>query len=132
MSAIIRKVAWVHIADRRLLCVRTAGRGLFYIPGGKPEAGEDDLGALLREIAEELAVALVLSTASRVGRFSAPADGAPEKTVVIDAYRADYLGTLSAGFEIAEHRFLGSADAGTMSAATLAIVDHLKARNLVD
>lgn len=132
MSDVIRKVAWMHVVDRRLLCVRTAGRKLFYMPGGKPEAGEDDVSALLREIAEELGVALTPPTINRVGRFSALADGNSGKTLVLEAYRAEYFGTLSSGFEIAEHRFLTSADAEMASAVTQEVIGYLKARKQID
>ncbi len=129
---IIDKVAWLHIADRRLLCVRTSGRGLFYVPGGKREPDEDDLGTLMREIAEELGVGLIATTVRPAGHFAAPADGNPEKTVEIETYFAEYVGTLSTGFEIAEQRFLASTDADQASAATRQILQHLKAKNVID
>lgn len=132
MSGIIGKVGWVHVADRRLLCVRTDGRGLFYLPGGKREPGEDDLAALMREVAEELGVGLVAATVRHIGSFAAPADGNADKTVEIEAYAADYVGTLSTGFEIAERRFLSSADDNQASAALRQILQHLKARNVID
>jgi 8-oxo-dGTP pyrophosphatase MutT (NUDIX family) len=132
MSATIRKVGWIHVEKRRLLCVRSGGRGLFYIPGGKPEPGEDDPDALLREIAEELGVALLVTSIRHAGTFSAPADGNPGKTVVIEAYRADHVGDFTPGFEIAEHRFLASTDAALASAATGIVLEHLKARHVID
>ena len=131
-GGIIGKVGWVHVAGRKLLCVRTGGRGLFYLPGGKREPGEDDLAALVREIAEELGVGIVGATIRHVGLFAAPADGSPEKTVEIEAYQADYIGTLTTGFEIAEQRFLSSADAELASAALRKILQHLKAKNVID
>lgn len=132
MSGIIGKVGWIHVVDRRLLCVRTGGRGLFYIPGGKREPGEDDLAAIVREIAEELGVGLIATTLRHAGHFSAPADGTDDKIVAIEAYTADYIGTLSTGFEIAEQRFLASTDADQASAALREILKHLKARNVID
>ena len=132
MTGVIRKVGWLHIADRRLLCVRTAGRGLCYIPGGKPEPGEDNVAALVREIAEELAVALVPETIAHAGRFSAPADGSPDKIVEVDAYHAEFTGTLAPGSEIAEHCFLSSAESGAASAAVREVLQHLKASNVID
>lgn len=132
MSGAIGKVGWVHVVDRRLLAVRTGGRGLFYIPGGKREPGEDDLATLMREVAEELGVGIVATTVRHAGHFSAPADGDPARTVEIEAYTADYIGTLSAGFEIAEHRFLSSAEADLASTALRQILQHLKAKNVID
>ena len=132
MSGIIGKVGWICIAKRRLLAVRTGGRGLFYIPGGKREPGEDDLAALMRETSEELGVGIVAATMRYAGRFSAPADGDTEKTVEIEAYYADYIGTLTPGFEIVEHRFLSSAETDVASTALSKILQHLKAKNVID
>jgi 8-oxo-dGTP diphosphatase len=54
----IDTVAWVHLENGRILCARARGKGVFYVPGGKREGAESDLQTLLREIAEELTVAL--------------------------------------------------------------------------
>ncbi|WP_308287346.1 NUDIX domain-containing protein [Actinomadura parmotrematis] len=40
----------------RVLSTRSRGKDVWYLPGGKREAGESDERTLLREIAEELAV----------------------------------------------------------------------------
>lgn len=132
MSGVIRKVGWLHIEERRLLCVRTEGRELYYIPGGKPEAGEDTISALSREIVEELGAALIPATIAHAGQFAAPADGSPDKAVVIEAYHADFKGTLSPASEIAELRFLTSADSALASAAVREVLQHLKASNVID
>jgi ADP-ribose pyrophosphatase YjhB (NUDIX family) len=54
----LTSVGWVHMRDGKLLVVRTRGRELFYLPGGKPEAAETHEHALVREIREELGLAL--------------------------------------------------------------------------
>jgi 8-oxo-dGTP diphosphatase len=56
-------------AAGRLLLVRRAnepGRGLWSLPGGRVEPGEDDAAALVREMAEE--TGLVVEPAALVGR----------------------------------------------------------------
>ncbi|EIC2299431.1 NUDIX domain-containing protein, partial [Vibrio cholerae] len=58
MNKVIDKLAWVLIQDGKLLAVRSKGKALFYLPGGKREAGENDEEALIREIKEELSVDL--------------------------------------------------------------------------
>lgn len=131
-AMLIRKVAWLHIADRRLLCVRSTGRAAFYVPGGKPEEGEDEHTALIRELGEELSVTIDRRTIASAGRFSAPADGKPGATVEISAFTAQYSGSLAPGGEIAEHRFLTSTDPVTVSAATRTILDHLRSADAID
>ena len=51
----IDKLAWLTFKDQQLLCARSHGKHIYYIPGGKREAGESDEAALMREIEEELA-----------------------------------------------------------------------------
>jgi len=128
----IRKLAWIHVEDRRLLCARSAGRPLFYIPGGKPEAGEDDLTALTREIAEELGVAIDPATARLYGRFTAPAEGRPGVEVAVDAYFAAHEGTPRPSAEIDEIRPIASADAASVSAVAQIILQQLKAEDVID
>ena len=48
MPAIIDKLAWIYIQDKRILSTRSKGKDTYYIPGGKREAGETDHEALLR------------------------------------------------------------------------------------
>ncbi len=59
MNKVIDKLAWIFIKDGKLLMVRSKGKELFYLPGGKREAGESDEQALVREIKEEISVDLV-------------------------------------------------------------------------
>lgn len=64
-------VAWVHLENGRILCARPRGKDIFYIPGGKREGAETDLQVLLREITEELTVALRPETVRHVGTYQA-------------------------------------------------------------
>ena len=128
----IRKVAWAHVRDRRLLCARTGARGLFYVPGGKPEPGEDDAAALVREIAEELAVRIDPATIVPWGTFTAPADGQPGRDVIVSLYAAEGDGEPVASAEIEELRYLSSGEADCASAAAGLILQRLKATNVID
>jgi ADP-ribose pyrophosphatase YjhB (NUDIX family) len=56
-EALITVVAAAIIEHGRLLVVsKKAAPGVFYLPGGKPEPGEDERATLLRELDEELGV----------------------------------------------------------------------------
>ena len=75
----IDTVAWVRLENGRILCARPRGKGIFYIPGGKREGTESDLQTLLREITEELTVALLPDTVTHVGTYEADQpDGHPD------------------------------------------------------
>jgi ADP-ribose pyrophosphatase YjhB (NUDIX family) len=53
VPVLVDTVAWVRVENGKVLCGRPRGKAVFYVPGGKREAGESDLAALLREITEE-------------------------------------------------------------------------------
>jgi ADP-ribose pyrophosphatase YjhB (NUDIX family) len=56
-SPLITVVAAAIVEQGRLLVVsKQAAPGVFYLPGGKPEPGEDAQATLLRELDEELGV----------------------------------------------------------------------------
>jgi 8-oxo-dGTP diphosphatase len=107
VSSPIETVAWVRVEEGRILCTRSRGKDVFYIPGGKLEVGETDVQALLREIKEELTVDLVLSTVSHIGTYSAQAHGQQDGILVrMTCYAAEYRGTPAASSEIAQIAWL--------------------------
>jgi uncharacterized protein (TIGR00730 family) len=63
--------------DDRVLTVRKRGTGRFMLPGGKPEVGETDRQAAVRECAEELGVELRTEDLRLVGVFRAEAANEP-------------------------------------------------------
>ncbi|MEU3269666.1 NUDIX domain-containing protein [Saccharomonospora sp. NPDC006951] len=125
---VIDKVAWIHVEDGRVLAVRSRGKDLFYLPGGKREHGESDSGTLAREIEEELSVRIARDSAAPAGVVEAPADGKEAEVLVrMSCYTARYHGTLAASGEIEELAWLGFADRDRTSAATRIILDRLHA-----
>ena len=129
---VIDKVAWVHVRDGRLLCVRSHGKALYYVPGGKRETGESDEACVVREVGEELGVELDAATLRPVGIFQAQADGKPPGTLVrIACYSGDFDGELAPRAEIAELAWLGWADRERLSLAGRQILDALRRRGLV-
>lgn len=112
MSVPIVKVAWVPVNEEgKVLCVRTRGLELFYNVGGKPEVGESDIDALIREVREEVGVELVRSTILFLHELrGAGVDKAAGKDVVLRMFAAEYEGSLAPANEIAEMRWLGMAE----------------------
>ena len=131
MPVFVDTVAWVYLKDGRILCARPRGRDIFYIPGGKREGNEDDLQTLLREIGEELTVALRPATVTHVGTYEAhQPDGAghPDGALVrMSCYAGEYSGTLTASGEIAELAWFSYADRPRVPAVDQLLFDDLKA-----
>ncbi|WP_423958696.1 NUDIX hydrolase [Bradyrhizobium sp.] len=86
----------------RVLLVRKRGTTAFMQPGGKREAGENDLAALSREIAEELGCAVVRSSIRPLGKFDAVAANEPGFRVRACLYEVDVTGAIAPSQEIDE------------------------------
>jgi 8-oxo-dGTP diphosphatase len=126
---VIDKVAWLHLRDGRVLSTRSRGKDVYYLPGGKREAGESDEQCLRREIREELAVTLLPDTLRRIGVFEAQAHGHPAGTVIrMPCYAAEYDGSLAASAEIEEFVWLTYADRERSAPVDRIIFDWLHER----
>lgn len=101
----------------RMLVVRKRGSAMFMKPGGKREAGEDDLTALARELDEELGCRLV--SARLLGDFEAPAANEPGFTVRAATYLAVVEGAVSVQAEIEELAWIDPAAPGDVPLAPL-------------
>ena len=132
MKKIIDKVGWILIQEQKLLCVRSYGKKLFYIPGGKREPGESDIETLKREVLEELSITIGQDI-NFLGTFSAPADGKQADIIVtVKCYQADFLGNLQPGSEIEEMRWIGADDRQLCSQVTITALNDLIERGLVE
>jgi 8-oxo-dGTP diphosphatase len=128
MDEFIDVVAWVCLQDGRLLGARSAGKDLFYIPGGKRHPGESDIDTLVREVKEELSVDIVVTTARHLATYHAQAHGYPDGVMVrMACYTAEYTGDLVAGNEIAEFAWLRFADRDRTAEADRRLLDDLLA-----
>jgi 8-oxo-dGTP diphosphatase len=129
----IEKLAWIHIQDRKILITLSKGKDTWYIPGGKREAGESDLQALIREIGEELTVQLFPETVEFLGQFEGKAHEQPDGVNVrMICYSGDYQGTLKASGEIAEVRWFQHSERHKCTTVDATIFDWLKEKDLID
>jgi 8-oxo-dGTP diphosphatase len=132
VSTVIDKIAWIQLEGGRILSTRSRGKDVSYLPGGKREPGETDLDTLVREIDEELAVAIVPATAAHLGTFRAQAHGHAEGvTVQMTCYTADHEGIPTPSSEIAEVVWLTQADRPRVSPVDQIIFDHLHETGLL-
>ncbi|KDM93313.1 NUDIX hydrolase [Photobacterium galatheae] len=133
MSHEIDKLAWVHIKNNRVLMARSHGKAMFYVPGGKREAGESDQAALIREIKEEVAVDLIPETLSYLGTYYAQADGKPEGTQVkLTCYQSEFQGECRPSAEIEEIVWISYNEKDKCSQVARILLENLKASNLID
>ena len=103
----------------RMLVVRKRGTEAFMQPGGKRDAGEDDLTALGREIGEELGCRMVPGSARPLGQFECPAANEPGWQVRANVYAVDVRGTVVPQAEIAEALWIDPAAPASVVLAPL-------------
>ncbi|WP_229207928.1 NUDIX hydrolase [Dyadobacter beijingensis] len=128
----IDKLALVYIENRKILAARSRGRDVYYVPGGKREAGESDEQALVREVLEELSVLLNPDALQFYGEFRAQAHGQPEGVLVrLRCYATAERGEVSAAAEIEEVAWLSYADRPKVSLATQLLFDDLAEKGLI-
>ena len=101
MTATIEIVAAV-IRDEagRVLLVRKRGTTAFMQPGGKRDAGEDDITALARELDEELGCCLVPDSIQALGEFDAISANEPGFRVRAALYEIAVTGAIAPKAEI--------------------------------
>jgi 8-oxo-dGTP diphosphatase len=92
--------ALIRDNEGRLLLVRKRGTSAFMQPGGKRDAGEDDVTALSREIAEELGCSVDSGGARPLGIFECAAANEPGYRVRAAVYAVSILGAVRAQAEI--------------------------------
>lgn len=99
---------WLARSGDAVLAVRPHGTDAYFLPGGIPESGESYAEAAVREVAEELGLALRPDSVRELVRVEDQAYGAPPgyQVLLICFDGAAVDGAMRAGEEIAEIQWL--------------------------
>ncbi|MDD1960261.1 NUDIX domain-containing protein [Pseudomonas sp. 39004] len=120
MTKTIRIAAALLIDPQgRTLLVRKRGTQAFMQPGGKIDAGETPVAALVRELHEELGLRIDPAQAIPLGRFSAPAANEPGHEVQAELFRVDSAEAVVPAAEIEEVVWLAADQAPALELAPL-------------
>ena len=92
--------ALIRDSHGRVLLVRKRGTSAFMQPGGKRNAGESDIAALSREIAEELGCRVLDQSAQALGVFDCAAANEPGFQVCAAIYAVEVEGAIEPASEI--------------------------------
>ncbi|MEZ0169124.1 NUDIX domain-containing protein [Microvirga sp. TS319] len=111
--------ALIRNGQGHVLLVRKRGTQSFMQPGGKPEPGESDEAALMREVSEELGCTLVPGSTRALGVFEAPAANEPGQWVRARAYAARIGGSVACRAEIVEYAWVDPREPGERILAPL-------------
>lgn len=123
---IVKSVAWFYVKDNKVLCTRTKGKDMFYIPGGKVDAGESLEEALIRELHEELCIKVEPSSIKPCITIKAPAHGYPEGTKVhMHCFFASFTGNINKACEIEELLWVSYKDRTLCAPAAKEAIEYL-------
>lgn len=129
--AVVHVVAGVLLRDGRVLAAKravgTREAGLWEFPGGKVEPGEDDAGALVRELREELGVTVTVGAEVGVSEH-AYAHG----VVRLVALRCTLLAGEPEALDHEEVRWLASAELDTVTWAPADVPFLTTVRRMLD
>ena len=131
----IRKAGGVLIRDRQLLVTRAKGKDIFVAPGGKLEPGETALQAIVREMLEEVQIAVNQDSLELLGTYRAIAAGQESKIVVMEVYIIhDYAGEPVPSSEVEEIMWVNSETTGVNLGSIFEhdVIPVLKQRGLID
>jgi len=107
----IVKIGLAVMRNGRVLLARKRGLELCILPGGKPETGESDEAALVREIDEELGCGIETGSLTHLGDFTDRAAGKPDTLVTVRLYAGRLVGEPVPRNEIEGLVWLGPEDA---------------------
>ena len=132
-TKVLDVVAWLCVENRRVLCARTRGNSVFYLPGGKRKRGESDWEAIAREVKEEISVKLVEGTLREAVLIEEEAHGFTTPTrVKMKCFWAEYEGEIVPSAEIDAIAWFTTADITKCAPANQRVLEYLHAQGLID
>lgn len=117
MGTIRIAAALIDDGEGRVFLVRKRGTAAFMQAGGKIDAGETPLDALVRELMEELRFSPPLGEVNFLGDFSAPAANEPGHSVEASLFHIRCNRNFSVAAELEEAIWVSIADAGELNLA---------------
>ncbi|WP_119344129.1 NUDIX hydrolase [Facilibium subflavum] len=132
MQKIIEKVGLIYIQDKRLLMAKSKDSDRYYLPGGKPESGESDKAALIREIKEELSVDVIPSSLTYLHCFYGQAHNKNQGVMVeMKCFMGKFSGVLKANAEIQTLSWFTYADKTKGSIMAQMVMDWLFKQKMI-
>ena len=133
----IYKAAGIIIRNRRLLVERSKGKDVFVAPGGKLEAGESAIEAVIRELKEEFQLSLTPTDLKPFGTFYADAAGSHNagKKLRMDVFMVSTDQEPKPDSEVEEMRWISSDIPASIEVGSIfehEVLPRLKAQGLVD
>lgn len=119
MKTIYIACAAILRPDGQTFLVRKHGSAIFQQPGGKIDAGEDPITALMRELHEELNLQITPDRLMPLGRFTAPAANEAGHQVTAEVFLLAHNGALHVQAELAEGRWITPAQTDGLPIAAL-------------
>jgi ADP-ribose pyrophosphatase YjhB (NUDIX family) len=101
----------IIVKEKKLLLAFSKNKKAFYLPGGKVDAGETAIQALIREVSEEMNLHILPQELAFFMHISAPAFGEqPHIIMEQDCFMYALQSRLTPGAEIGELRFFSFQD----------------------
>jgi 8-oxo-dGTP pyrophosphatase MutT (NUDIX family) len=121
------------VRGRRVLMVTARGRDVYYMPGGKIDAGETAAEAAAREAHEEVSLTLDPAGLDELFEVRTQAHGEPDGRMVhMAVFRAETDADPAPSAEVGALHWVTTADADRCPPAGRAVLARLSALGLID
>lgn len=121
------------VRDRRVLMVTARDRDVYYMPGGKIDAGESAAEAAAREAREEVALDLDPDTLDELFEVVVQAHGEPDGRLVrMRVFRAETDAAPAASAEVGTLHWVTTADTHRCPPAGAEVLRRLAASGAID